>query len=155
MANTKQVLSIVATTSERISDLVIKNGQLIFVHDVGRLALDYNGKRTFYNQIIELDREYERANLSAPANGKFYFIIETAILWRYFNGWQQITTAPEDIVFIGEELPALGVPNKLYVNTTENNESISVWDDESDTYKVVADKTQTIEISEIVYLFNK
>lgn len=154
MANTKQILSIVATTSERISDLVIRNGQLIFIHDVGRLALDYNGKRTFYNQIIELETEYERNNLESPINGKFYFIIETAVLWRYFNGWKQITTAPEDIVFIGEELPDLGKPNTLYVNKKENEENISVWDEASDSYKIVADKTQSIDISDIVNLFN-
>ena len=54
----KQMMSIIATTSERISDLVIKNGQLIFIHDMGRIALDYNGKRTFYNQIVERNNPY-------------------------------------------------------------------------------------------------
>ena len=154
MANTKQVLSIIATTSDRISDLVIKNGQLIFIHDEGRLALDYKGKRTFYNQVIELNTEHERLSLTDAVNGKFYFIIETAVFWRYFNGWQQLTTAPEDIVFVGVELPALGKKNTIYVDVTEEAENISVWDEGSESYKVVADKTQSILVDEIVKMFN-
>ena len=153
MANTKQVLSIIATTSERISDLVIKNGQLIFIHDLGRLALDYNGKRTFYNQIIELETEYDRTSLIDPQNGKFYFVIEKAVLWRYFNGWQQLTTAPEEILFVGTEFPELGQEKTLYVNKTENNENISIWDGESESYKIVADKTYSISAQEIEALF--
>ena len=59
---TKQWLTVVATTSDRIKDLVIKNGQLVFCHDAGVIAFDYKGKRTFYNQIIELETEQERQN---------------------------------------------------------------------------------------------
>ena len=80
---TKTILSLCATTSDRVKDLLIKDGQLIFVHDAGRLALDFKGKRTFYNQIIELSTERERIDLSNAVNGKFYFVIETAVLWRY------------------------------------------------------------------------
>ena len=46
---TKTILSLCATTSDKVKDLVIKDGQLIFVHDVGRLALDYKGKRIYTN----------------------------------------------------------------------------------------------------------
>ena len=82
---TKQVLSVIATTSERIADLVIKNGQLIFVQDLGRIALDFKGKRKFYNQIEELDTELTRTGLTSPVNGVYYFVIETAVLWTYRN----------------------------------------------------------------------
>ena len=71
----KTIMSICATVSDRIKNLVIKEGQLIFLHDVGTIALDYKGKRTFYNQIIELEAEVERKNLSEPINGKYYFIV--------------------------------------------------------------------------------
>lgn len=153
MADTKQILSICATTSDRIKDLIIKNGQLIFVHDEGRIALDYKGKRTFYNQIIEIDAEQERLELSDPINGKYYFVIETAIFWRYYNGWQQLTTAPDEILFIGTEMPELGQPKTLYVNKTDNQESISIWDEDLDAYKIVADKTYSIGVDEVLALF--
>lgn len=143
----------IATVSDKVKDLVIKDGQLIFIQDEGRIALDYKGKRTFYNQIIELETEIERENLSTPANGKYYFVIETAVFWRYYNGWQQLTNTPEEILFIGTEMPELGKPNKLYVNKTTDNESISIWDENTDSYKVVADKTQTISTEEVSALF--
>ena len=50
--STKPVLSVCATTASKVKDLTIKDGQLVFVHDTGKIALDFNGKRVFYNQII-------------------------------------------------------------------------------------------------------
>lgn len=142
----KAAFTIVATTSDRVKDLVIKNGQLIFVQDKGRIAFDFKDKRVFYNQITELDTEYDRSSLSTPANG-YYFVIETAVLWFYQDEWIQITTQPEDIVFIGVELPELGQSKTLYVDKT--NKEISVWDDTASEYVVVADKSEPIEIPEI------
>ena len=109
MADTanKAPMSVVVTTSERLSSLLIQNGRLVFVKDKCRIAFDWNDKRTFYNQITELETDYERVSMSSPFDG-YYFVIETAILWRYDNGWTQITTKPDDIVFIGTELPELG-----------------------------------------------
>ena len=57
---TKSVMSLIATTSSRIRELVIKDGQLIFIQDLGRIAFDFKGQRVFYNQIVELDTEAER-----------------------------------------------------------------------------------------------
>ena len=151
--NVAGVLSVCATTSDKVKNLVIQDGQLIFVHDVGRIALDLHGKRTFYNQIIELESEQERLNLSDMVNGKYYFIIETAVLWRYFNGWIQLTSSPNEILFIGTELPELGKPKTLYVNRTDGNENISIWDEETNNYKIVADKTHTMSADDIIALF--
>lgn len=71
-------LSVITTTSSRLSDLVIKNGQLIFIQDKHRVALDFNGKRTFYNQITELDTDYDRVSISSPSG--YYFVVDTAVL---------------------------------------------------------------------------
>lgn len=134
----KTILSVCATTSDKLSDLIIKNGQLVFIQDKGRIAFDFNDKRVFYNQITELDSEYERTSLPSPSNG-YYFIIETAVLWHYQDGWVQITTPPEDIVFIGTDMPELGKPKTLYVDKTKKE--ISVWDGDTSKYVVVADRT--------------
>lgn len=141
MVNTAP-LSVVATTSEKLSSLVIKNGQLIFVKDKCRIALDFNDKRTFYNQITELDTDYERTSLSFPLSG-YYFVIETAVLWSYQNGWVQLTTHPEEVIFIGTELPELGQAKEktLYVDKTKKE--ISVYDNTSNEYIVVANKTDS------------
>jgi len=55
--NTATILSVCATTDERVGQLPIKNGQLVFVQDKHRIALDFAGKRRFYNQIEELTTE--------------------------------------------------------------------------------------------------
>lgn len=153
---TKSVLSLVATTSERVKDLVIKSGQLIFVQDLGRIAFDYKDKRKFYNQIEELDTELARQTLESPVNGAYYFVVEKAVLWTYRNNtWVQLTTPPEEIVFIGTEFPELGKEQTLYTNTTDGNEHIAVWVDEENGYKVVADKTQMISEEDINLLFKQ
>mgnify|MGYP003295172996 CR=1 FL=1 len=156
MANTttKQCFSVIATTSERVKDLVIKSGQLIFLQDLGKIAFDFKNKRKFYNQIEELDTENARQELESPVNGCFYFIIETAVLWTYRNdAWVQITTPPSEVLFVGVEFPALGQKQTLYTNTTDGNEHIAVWDEETSGYKVVADKTQMIREEDINLLF--
>lgn len=150
--NAKNVLSIVATTSSRIKDLVIKNGQLIFIQDSGRIAFDFKDKRVFYNQIVELETEAERLALDSPFSG-YYFVIGTAVLWFYKDGaWTQITSEPKEVIFIGVELPALGQAKEdiLYVN---KNGGISIWDDETQKYITVADKNCYVDESDIDSLF--
>ena len=157
MADTtkKQFMTVVATTSDRIKDLVIKDGQLIFCHDVGRIAFDYKGKRKIYNQIIELETEQERLDLDEPENGKYYFILETAVLWRYYNEWLPITKEPDEILFIGDgDFPELGQPKTLYVNKTDGDEYISVWDEELGKYKIVANRTYSITEDDVIDLFH-
>lgn len=85
--NTNPILSLYATTGERVKELPIVNGQLIFVQDKHRIALDFNDKRRFYNQIEELNTEAERQSLLAPISGMYYFIIDTATLWTYQSEW--------------------------------------------------------------------
>lgn len=149
----KNVLSLIATTSSKIRELTIKDGQLIFIQDLGRIAFDFKSQRVFYNQIVELDTEAERLALESPLNG-YYFVIDEACLWFYQDEWIQITEKPKEILFIGVELPALGQANRIYANTTEGAENISVWDEELGTYVVVADKTQEVTENDILSLFN-
>ena len=148
---TKTFPQIIVTVSDRLKDLVIKDGQLIFMQDVGRIAMDYKGNRIFYNQIFELNTEEERLNLSEPINGKYYFVIETSIFWRYFNGWKQISSSPEEKIYIGTEMPELGNPKTLYVD--KENGEISVWDDTEDKYLKVSNYTDSISTEVISALF--
>lgn len=140
--NTTPILSVIATNASRLSDLIIKNGQLVFIKDKARIALDFDDKRVFYNQIVELSTDDDRQSLLAPINGAYYFVISTAVLWYYNNEWVPITTPPQEIVFIGVELPELGSANTLYVNKEELN--ISVWDENQNKYTIVADTTEPI-----------
>ena len=153
MADAQNILSLVATSSSRVKDLVIKDGQLIFVQDLGRIAFDFKGKRIFYNQIVELQTEAERIKLSSPLSG-YYFVIDTAVLWFYKDGWLQITEKPQEVVSIGVELPELGQAkdNVLYVNKVERE--IAVFDNISNEYIIVSDYTNEVTDMDIECLFN-
>ena len=152
MADTqaKTVLSVCATVSSRVKDLIIKDGQLIFIQDSNKIAFDFGGKRRFYNSIVTLDSEYDRS-IYEPANGQYIFVVETAVLWAYQGEWIQITTPPEEVVFIGTELPELGQAKTLYVNKEEKE--IAIWDDKNENYLVVSDRTKSISDEEIAMLF--
>lgn len=152
MAEPNKILSTVATTATRLPDLAIKEAQLIFIQDKQKIALDLNGKRTFYNQIVTLQTDDERKLMLAPVNGVFYFVIGTAVLWTYQdNQWVKITTPPNEIIHIGIDMPQLGSENVLYVNT--ESKSISVWDSSGSVYSIVAEKTRPIAKEDILALF--
>lgn len=153
MADVKRstVLSVIGTVKSKLSDLSIKDGQLIFVQDSRKIALDYNGKRVFYNQIVILKTEQERQELMAPVEGLFYFVLGTAVLWTYTNDWIQVTSNPENVLFVGMSLPELGAENKLYINKTDKN--ISVWDEETQSYIVVGENCGSISEADIDVLF--
>lgn len=148
---TKPVLSVCATVGSKLPNLVIKDGQLIFVQDKHKIALDFGGKRVFYNQIEELATDAIRKSMLAPVAGLFYFVVDTAVLWTYRDEWVQLTTPPKEVVFFGTELPELGVAKTLYVDT--GRKEISIWDDEVSGYVVVAEKTKELTAEDINDLF--
>lgn len=145
------IVSVFSTTASRLPDFSISDGQLIFVKDKKTIALDLNGKRIFYNQIVVLNTEQERQSLLAPISGSFYFVIENAVLWHYENRWVQITTPPEEIICIGVEMPELGNNKSVYINPF--SKTISIWDDDTNDYIEVANKTEPISNEEILSLF--
>ena len=147
----KSIMSLIATSSSRVRDLPIKDGQLIFVRDLGRIAFDFKGERVFYNQIVELSTEAERLALESPLGG-YYFVIDRACLWFYKDKWIQITDKPDEVVFIGVELPELGQQNKIYVDVDDRE--ISIWDEDNDVYVPVSNYTQEVSDEDILGLFD-
>lgn len=153
LTNKAPLERVIATTSAKVKTIPIGNGQILFIQDKCRIALDFNGKRTFYNQINEIETEYERQNLETPSYG-YYFIIDTAVLWFYDEQWMQITGKPSETVFIDVELPELGQAKEgvLYVNKADRY--ISVYDKESEQYITVADHQEEVTDEDILALFN-
>ena len=146
----RNIIQVIGTVSNRLPDLSIKNGQLIFIQDTKTIALDFDDKRIFYNQITVINNESERLSLS-PISGSFYFVIKTAVLWYFETEWIPLTSSPQNVVFIGTKIPELGIKNVLYVDT--ENRNISIWDETEKEYLTVADKTQSISDEEITSLF--
>ena len=149
----KNISKIIATTGKKVSDLAIKNGQMLFIQDKQRIAFDFNDKRVFYNEINILETEKERQELAAPIEGCFYFVIESAILWYFGTEWIAANTSPQEVIFFGATLPSLGVKSKLYVNTADKN--ISIWDEDTQSYEVIAEKIEPISDEDINKFFNK
>lgn len=145
------VFSLVGTVADRLSDLTIKDGQLIFIENRRKIALDLDGKRTFYNDIEVLNSDQDRRDMLTPVNGCFYFVKGTAVLWFYQNEWIQITTPPGQILFIDTEIPELGIENKLYVN--KNQQNIKIWDDSSKAFVIVGEAIKSMSESDIDKLF--
>lgn len=144
------VMNLIATRSSRVRELPIKDGQLVFIYDIGRIAFDYKSQRVFYNQIVELETEAARITLESPLDG-YYFVVGSGCLWFYKDGWTQITEKPKDVLCIDVELPELGQEDKLYVNKAEQD--ISVWDDETNQYIKVANYTMDVTEEDILNLF--
>ena len=148
----RNIIKVIATTGKKVADLSIKDGQMLFIQDKQRIALDFNGQRVFYNDINVLKTEEERLNLAAPIEGCFYFVIETAVMWYFDTDWVTSTSSPQEVLFIGTSLPDLGIKSKLYVDTT--NKNISIWSPERNEYEVIAEKIEPISDEEINKFFN-
>lgn len=148
----RNIIKVIATTGKKVADLSIKDGQMLFIQDKHRIALDLNGKRVFYNEINVLKTEEERLNLTAPIEGCFYFVIETAVMWYFDTDWVASTSSPQEVLFIGTSLPELGIKSKLYIDTT--NKNISIWNPERNEYEVIAERIEPISDEEINKIFN-
>lgn len=154
MADTKSILNlVVADQSSKLADFAIGHQQIIFLQDKRTLALDYNGKRSFYNQIEILQTEAERKKLTDPTSGLFYFVIGTSMFWYYDTEWINLTAPPENIVFIGTENPEFGSENTLYVD--KDDREISVWDEKTGQYIIVANYTESATDEDIERIFKK
>lgn len=138
----EKVFTVIATTASRLPDLAIGDKQLIFIHDKCKIAFDLHGKRKFYNQIETLETDADRQTIE-PIEGGFYFVLGTSVLWNYSNSkWVSLTSSPQQVLFIGTALPELGSELILYVNTEQS--TISVWDTATQSYIVVADKSNVL-----------
>lgn len=125
-------MKFIATTSDKLQNITIASGQLIFSRDNRVIYLDVEGERISFQQIITLNNEEARQNLTSPVQG-FYFIKDTKILWNYENSiWTQITESPkENLIFANyKDFPIQGEQNVLYVD----NKKIYQWDEKIQDY---------------------
>ena len=114
----QSTLKVVSTTSERLGQLSVDSGQLIFVKDTRQLYFDHKQEgRILYSQIIILENDSQRENMKTPVHS-FYFVKETGIIWRYDGTWFAVTNPPsERIEFLPKELfPIVGKTNMLYID---------------------------------------
>lgn len=134
------MVKFIATTSDKLSSINVKVGQIIYSMDERAIYLDTD-VRTSFQQIITLVREEIRQNLTSPVTG-FYFVKDTKVLWNYEKGvWTQISGgAPkEQLYFMSREnFPVQGEEGVLYVD----KDAIYQWDNETLTYNIMGGNAQ-------------
>lgn len=122
----------IATTSDKINDIAIQSGQLIFSRNDRVIYLDTD-VRTSFQQIITVVNEETRQNLVSPVQG-FYFVKDTKALWSYDGEWSQISgggTPKENLVFADyANFPNPGEPGVLYIDKNR----MFQWDATSGSY---------------------
>lgn len=141
-------MKFIATTSDKIKDISIVSGQLIFSRDDRVIYLDSGKERTSFQQILSVPTEEFRLELTFPIQG-FYFVEDTKILWRYQNGaWLQVTEPPkESVVFLSQkDFPEQGKEGILYVD----GNSIYRWNDATQNYSQIGAGGETLNWGAII-----
>ena len=105
------------TTSDKVSEIPVRAGNVVFVKDTREVCVDDDEGRKYYSDIITLNTEAQRLALSTPLTG-FYFVEDTGILWRYNNKWTALTTPPENQIVFADyaNFPQVGKEYVIYVD---------------------------------------
>lgn len=108
-------MKFIATNHDRVSEIPVSNNQIIFSRDERVIYMDAENQRTAFTQIMTLNTDEARQNLLSPVSG-FYFVEETAILWKLTDGdWRALNEMPEDRIYFMGELPPMGTEEKVYI----------------------------------------
>lgn len=151
---TNDPISVIATTYEKIGTIEPVNGQITIATDRGLVVFDMNGTRSFVHGIKTIDWDASRKSMEDPVENQIYFVLDTAIFWRFINGaWEQLTHKPEEVVYIGVSLPETGNEGVLYAD--RGTKSIAVWDDSTKSYDKVANycELEIVPEAKILELF--
>lgn len=131
-------MKLVYTTSKKINELAIADGQIIFCPDDNIIALDMKNQRFTYKTIKTFDTDAERVNAVFAAPG-FYYVEETNIIWRLTNAnvWRQVTPTKVSPIIYGETeevFPSIGEEGVLY----HTDKGIYNWKPQLNTYNLIA-----------------
>lgn len=121
----------IATTSDKVNDIAIRSGQLIFSRNDRVIYLDTD-VRTSFQQIMTVANEETRQNLAFPVQG-FYFVQDTKALWNYNGEWSLVSGgAPKESLVFADyaNFPRPGEPGVLYIDKNR----MFQWEPESGTY---------------------
>lgn len=121
------------TTSDKLQELPVQNGQIIFVPDKNTLCLDMNGQRSYYQTIKTFATDRERLDATNLIKG-FYFVEETSDFWEWKNGWEKTTKSPVVYGSTVASFPARGKEGVLYYS----DDGVYRWNKEQVNYKLIA-----------------
>lgn len=131
-------MKLIYTTIEKLDELEVLNGQIIFVPNDNVICLDMRDQRFVYKTIRTFATDVQRVMDTSGAPG-FYYVEETNIIWRKaLNGtWRQITPSNLSPIFYGQttqSFPQTGVEGILYYT----KEGVYGWDSTTNEYVLIA-----------------
>lgn len=131
-------MKLIYTTSKKIDELEIVDGQIIFCPDDEVIALDMKGQRFSYKTIKTFDTENQRINAVFCAPG-FYYVEESNLIWRLTNTkvWRKVTPTGVSPIMYGETaeiFPSIGEEGILYYT----DKGIYNWKPQLNTYNLIA-----------------
>lgn len=92
MGNTDIKFTAVNLNKSSLESTAIENGAVYFVNDTKELFYDFNSQRIEVKDILILETDAERTSILFTPLNKFYFVLETTILWLYKDGtWYQVS----------------------------------------------------------------
>ena len=119
MSNTNIRFSVVHTNKTTLENTVISNGSVYFVEDTKELFYDFGSKRVEVKDILVLSTESERTSILFTPLNKFYFVLETQILWLYKDGsWYKISSDLSNYYTKSEIVSLLSLKQDLIVDTS-------------------------------------
>ena len=136
----------VYTTSAKMNDLPVEDGQIIFVPELSTIAMDLYGQRFYYQMIKSFDTDAQRIATPFPIIG-FYWVEETETLWRWNQRWTKVSSSNDSSVVEAEkeeDFPQEGVSNTLYYT----DDGIYRWKNSSDKYNLIANANTWESISD-------
>lgn len=124
------------TTSAKLNELPVEDGQIIFVPNDKLVCLDMKGQRFRYQALQIYTTNSERLSDDSMTIG-MYYVKETNVLWYWDGKWTQITPSFLSPVFYGisvQEFPQSGIEGNLYFT----DDGIYNWKNQLSRYNLIA-----------------
>lgn len=80
----------IKTLKSNLSNIDIKENQLIYCSDTKEAFFDLESKRIQIGFTIQLDSDIDRNKISIPLKNKLYIVTETNKLYRYNKNWIEV-----------------------------------------------------------------
>ena len=97
MLATNTSFAVVNTNKATLQNSNVENGHIYFVQDTKDLFYDYDTQRIQVTDILVLNKEADRTNILFTPLNKFYFVLETSVLWFYKDGnWYDVSKMGND-----------------------------------------------------------
>ena len=122
------------TTSPKLNDIAVENGNLIFCEDTRTIYLDNASERVAYLQIMLLPNDEARIAMTPNLVSGFYFVLSNNILWRLDGStWIQITEKPSEQLVYGTlaTFPRPGKVSVIYYSDT----NMYHWNPQTQAYE--------------------